>query len=414
MKQSLRRIGLVARREFMAAVTNKGFVIGLLLMPAIIALLIAVFPRVLNRNVPAVRGEVAVVDPTGQVAGALRTALTAEAITARRRESAVRALQNAPTVVRDAATSPAAIERTVGAAPELTILDRPAGADLQREKQWLTEPVAAGGLRHIALVVVHPDAVVAAGRTEYGSYDLFIPENIDDRLEIELYDAIRESLVAARIRAHNLNREEVEAVMRVRRAASVTVAAGAERQTNIAFNRMLPFVFAGLLVFGVMIGGQTLLTQTVEEKSNRVIEVLLSAVSPIELMAGKILGQMAVSMTVVAPDVWIPTSMVAALNAENGARQLTARGAGWLMLGGRLKPGVSRAQASAEISAIGETIAKEFPVSYDFIVPALAPPDPAFIWSAVAASPIPYGLRVPVAGFLALLMSIVSVVLFIA
>jgi ABC-type Na+ efflux pump permease subunit len=63
---------------------------------------------------------------------------------------------------------------------------------------------------------------------------------------------------------------------------------------------MLPFVFAGLLVFGVMIGGQTLLTQTVEEKSNRVIEVLLSAVSPIELMAGKILGQMAVSMLVLA------------------------------------------------------------------------------------------------------------------
>ena len=49
-----------------------------------------------------------------------------------------------------------------------------------------------------------------------------------------------------------------------------------------------------------MIGGQTLLTSTVEEKSNRVIEVLLSAVSPVELMAGKILGQMAVSMLVLA------------------------------------------------------------------------------------------------------------------
>jgi hypothetical protein len=44
-----------------------------------------------------------------------------------------------------------------------------------------------------------------------------------------------------------------------------------------------------------------LLTQTVEEKSNRVIEVLLSAVSPVELMAGKILGQMAVSTLVLAP-----------------------------------------------------------------------------------------------------------------
>jgi ABC-2 type transport system permease protein len=301
MKQSLRRIGLVARREFMAAVMNKGFVIGLLLMPAVFALLIAVFPLVLNRNVPAVRGEVAVVDPTGQVAGALRAALTPDAITARRREAATRVLQNAPAVVRDAATSSAAIERTVGTAPDLTIVERPASADLQREKQWLTEPVAAGGLRHLALVVVQPDAVVAsAGRTDYGSYELFIPENIDDRLETELFDAIRESLVAARIRTHNLNRAQVEAVMRVRRAASVTVAAGAERRTNIAFNRILPFAFAGLLVFGVMIGGQTLLTQTVEEKSNRVIEVLLSAVSPIELMAGKIIGQMAVSMLVLA------------------------------------------------------------------------------------------------------------------
>ena len=49
-----------------------------------------------------------------------------------------------------------------------------------------------------------------------------------------------------------------------------------------------------------MIGGQTLMTSTVEEKSSRVVEVLLSAVSPLELMAGKILGQMAVSLLVLA------------------------------------------------------------------------------------------------------------------
>jgi len=42
------------------------------------------------------------------------------------------------------------------------------------------------------------------------------------------------------------------------------------------------------------------MTSTVEEKSSRVIEVLLSAVSPLELMAGKVLGQMAVSLLVLA------------------------------------------------------------------------------------------------------------------
>ena len=53
----------------------------------------------------------------------------------------------------------------------------------------------------------------------------------------------------------------------VPRAASVTVTLGTERQTNTGFNRFLPFAFAGLLVFGIMIGGQTLLTQTIEERS---------------------------------------------------------------------------------------------------------------------------------------------------
>jgi len=55
-------------------------------------------------------------------------------------------------------------------------------------------------------------------------------------------------------------------------------------------------------------------------------------------------------MTVVAPDVWVPASMIAALNPESGGRLLATRGADWMMLGGRLKRGVSRAQASADIA----------------------------------------------------------------
>jgi ABC-type Na+ efflux pump permease subunit len=63
---------------------------------------------------------------------------------------------------------------------------------------------------------------------------------------------------------------------------------------------LVPMVLAGLMLFGVMVGGQTLLTSTIEEKSSRVIEVLLSAVSPLQLMAGKILGQLAVSLLVLS------------------------------------------------------------------------------------------------------------------
>ncbi len=86
--------------------------------------------------------------------------------------------------------------------------------------------------------------------------------------------------------------------MQVPRVSSVTVKKGSERKTVGGFNVLLPAAFGILMLLGVMTGGQALLTSTVEEKSNRVMEVLLSAVSPIELLAGKILGQLGVSFVV--------------------------------------------------------------------------------------------------------------------
>jgi ABC-2 type transport system permease protein len=298
----MRRVWLVASREFLAAVANKGFVIGLLLMPAVFAGLFALVPRVMESPGEQIRGEVRVIDPTGQIFDGLRSALTPDAITRRRLESTRRVLENAPEAVRAVAGDSAetAMDRALGTAPALTVVERPASADLQHEKSWLTEARPADAPRRL-LVVVHPNAVVPKdGSTEYGTYDIYVPENTDDRLETTLYDGFRETALGARVRAQKMDRAQVEAVMRIPRATSTTVALGAERRTNVRFNRALPFVFAGLLVFGIMIGGQTLLTQTIEEKSSRVIEVLLSAVSPLELMAGKILGQMAVSMLVLA------------------------------------------------------------------------------------------------------------------
>jgi ABC-2 type transport system permease protein len=55
-----------------------------------------------------------------------------------------------------------------------------------------------------------------------------------------------------------------------------------------------------LIFIGVITGGQILMTSTVEEKSSRVVEVLLAAVSPVELMWGKLLGQLGVGLVILA------------------------------------------------------------------------------------------------------------------
>ena len=55
-----------------------------------------------------------------------------------------------------------------------------------------------------------------------------------------------------------------------------------------------------LLWIAAFTGGQHLLMSTIEEKSNKVMEVLLSAISPMQLMVGKIIGQGLVGLLLVA------------------------------------------------------------------------------------------------------------------
>jgi ABC-type Na+ efflux pump permease subunit len=189
------------------------------------------------------------------------------------------------------------LEQAQDPVADIALVELPADVNLQAEKPWLLDPTP--DRRHLALVVMHDDAVrPRTGTSAYGTYDIYVPPNLDDRVETLLHDGLREAILSARLATQDLDRAQLEAMMRVPRPASMRVAAGVEQQNNAAFNRIVPFAFAGLLVFSVMIGGQTLLTQTIEEKSSRVVEVLLSAVSPLQLMAGKILGQMAVSLLV--------------------------------------------------------------------------------------------------------------------
>ena len=302
----MKRIGYIAGREFLATVMTRGFVIGVLVFPALLAVAFTLGPRLLNQRSAPVRGQIAVLDPTGSVARELRTSITPRAIGARREEAARRVIAAAPSAVRDvaesrAAASNAAVERVAGAVPDLELIELP--LDTQRPpeprspKTWLTD--APPGDRHLALVVVHPDAVTrVAGRDEYGTYDLYVPPNLDDRIENVLFDCVREAIVSARAGAQRLDRQSLDALTRVNRVPSVTVTKNNERPTVGVFNRVLPFAFVGLLLITVLMGGQGLVTSTVEEKASRVIEVLLSAVSPFELLAGKLLGQMGVSLVV--------------------------------------------------------------------------------------------------------------------
>ena len=195
------------------------------------------------------------------------------------------------------------MDAVLGAVPQLQVTALEVGADLEQAKAPLT---SVPGDTHsdqgrLALVVVHRDAVRAgAPGATFGSYDIYVRDKLDDRIEDEIRNGLREAIVDARIADSGLDRRFVESLTRVDHVSSRTVTAAGERDTNELANAMVPAGFMALLLISVLTGGQYLLTSTVEEKSNRVVEVLLSAVSPMELMTGKILGQMAVGLLVLA------------------------------------------------------------------------------------------------------------------
>ena len=60
-----------------------------------------------------------------------------------------------------------------------------------------------------------------------------------------------------------------------------------------------PIAFVYLLWTTVLMTASSLLTNTVEEKSNKLVEVLLSSISPLEMLSGKIIGTAATGLTLV-------------------------------------------------------------------------------------------------------------------
>ena len=282
----MNKVWQIAGREFVATVFTKAFVIGLLIVPLVGVLVVLVAPSLFGDRNLKFEGEIAVIDPTGLVLPEVRSAISARRSPAGVTEIVERAR---------AGGADQMVLSVLGAATQLTLVERPASADLEQEKRWLIEPMPAAP--HLALVVVHANAVSPSpGTSNLGTYDLYVPPRQDNRVEVAVQGVMREAIIDARVFARDLNRQELTLVTTVPRVRSVTVGADGERNTVFGLNIIIPAAFMGLLIMGVMFAGQGMLTTTVEEKSNRVIEVLLSAVSPMQLMGGKLLGHMGISL----------------------------------------------------------------------------------------------------------------------
>lgn len=126
----------------------------------------------------------------------------------------------------------------------------------------------------------------------------------DKTLRVHVENAINEEIRRREYAARGLDPKVFAEVERIRVPVlelNPKKEEGRERVSKAeALAQWAPVAFVYLLWVALFSISQMLLTNTIEEKSNRVIEVLLSSVTPAEFVLGKLAGIAAVGLTMVA------------------------------------------------------------------------------------------------------------------
>lgn len=320
----------VAWREFCSTVLTKGFIIGVLMTPVFILIVAGGIALVTRLPKPRLTGSVAVIDQAGGVAERIRSRFSKEAVerehkaitekvTAAMKEKA--AIAGVSEQQADMAAG-LATSQLIGKA-DLAVEVLAPDTDVSKAKAGLADVDVHDKARdpnaRIALAVVPLGAIRAddkaaggagdsgageGGTKKYADFEVFTAPRVDPDIqrgiEIKVAAAIVDARIAAdpRVQSAGLTPEQVRALVSEPEAKVLTVTKTGDKKGIGELQMLIPMAFMLLLLMSVMTGGQYLLTTTVEEKASRVMEVLLSAVSPMQLMVGKICGQMCVGLLI--------------------------------------------------------------------------------------------------------------------
>lgn len=298
MRSPMRKVLDVAVREYRSTTLTKAFLFGVVLFPLIVYAIIAVAAPLFDSPEKRLEGAVAVLDRTTEerpIEEAIRASFNPERMQAEfdARIAAIEAeIDKRITLTPEQrAIAISQMKRRLPGGPTDVDVRRLEAADnLEPAKQDVRE----GAL--LAVVDVGPEALDAGGQ-----YSIFTPPDLASELSSKLRREVERAIVDTRLRTADYDPQTVRSLLASPSANQVTITEEGETEKSAEFAQFIvPAAFMMLLWIASFSGGQYLLTTTIEEKSSRVMEVLLSAVSPMQLMTGKILGQLAVGVTIIA------------------------------------------------------------------------------------------------------------------
>jgi len=288
-QSSFAKILLIGWREFRHTALTKGFIFGSVAVPVLMFGVFALMPLLLSRESPPLVGTIVVADPSGTILPRAK-AILAEPATI---EEISEELSSMPS---EGATNPAASAEAMSRLSDL--------APQQIEVEWRAQP-SLDSLDAIKAEV--RDGLVLAGAvvteasldptTEAKPIELLIPSSLSPKHVRQISRALRRAVEQERIARSGVDAALIERLASVPEPSATRISPkGAEAEEHTEIRLIIPGAFMLLLWISIFTSANYLLTTTIEEKSNKVMEVLLAAVSPMQLLCGKIAGYSMVSV----------------------------------------------------------------------------------------------------------------------
>ncbi len=270
----MHKVLAVLRREFLSRVRTRAFVIGTVLGPLLMGFIVFL-PVLLERRQTDARHVVIVDAASGTFGGRVEQRLNGEL----RDSASGRHRYQVERVV----TSPDQIVATRDSLVAMTGLRKaPAGS--------------------ISGILIVTDTGLAAGRLSYLGTNVGSPSDMN---------AMERSLTRV-VQVERLNRAGVDSAiafsaLRPVDLSTLKVSEGKLTGESGGASFALAYAMSFLLYIALLLYGIQVMSSVVEEKSSRIMEVLVSSLSPFEMLLGKVMGVGSVALLQLG--IWAGTAM---------------------------------------------------------------------------------------------------------
>lgn len=166
-------------------------------------------------------------------------------------------------------------------------------------------------------LIFDPDTLsLAVAKTIFDSEKhtaiLYIPSNVmEDTKSVMLFSAkqpninlvssiestIQKELENRKLQSHGINQQTLDQIKTKVKINTRTLTDKGEEETNAGMNTAAGLIGGLLIYMFIFLYGAQVMRGVIEEKTNRIVEVIISSVRPFQLMMGKIIGIALVGLT---------------------------------------------------------------------------------------------------------------------